>query len=333
MSNETSALLPVNGTIALASLPAGSAAGDLFKYSGSAWTVGAPTFADNLFRIYDNSVTTKLLAFECTNITAATTRTFTIANGDSISSVVLNTSSLMMGNSTYSTWLAGATNNAVFGYLAGNAATTMNNSCAFGHNALNSATDPDNCLGIGSSALSNVTTGDDNIGVGRAAGATITTGNTNICIGNSADVNAAASVGRIVIGHNMTATANNSCFIKNIRGTTTAVADAIAVLIDSAGQLGTVSSSQRFKENIQTMTPSLVDKMLNLNPVTFNYKSDETKKNTYGLIAEEVYELIPDIVVKDAEGQIETVQYHLLVPMLIAVCKSLKNEIELLKSN
>jgi hypothetical protein len=237
-----------------------------------------------------------------------------------------------MGNLTYNSWIPGSTNNAVFGYLAGNTATTMNNSCAFGYNALNKCTIAAGCIAIGSGALDDVTTGDNNIGIGQSAGGAIAGGNSNICIGNSADVSAGAAIGRIAIGHSVTATVDNSCFIKNVRGVTSNVNDAIAVLIDSAHQLCTTSSSRRYKENIQTMTQTLVDKVLSLNPVTFNYKSDETKKNTYGLIAEEVYEVVPDIVVKNAEGQIETVQYHLLDPMLIAVCKSLKSEIDALRA-
>lgn len=113
------------------------------------------------------------------------------------------------------------------------------------------------------------------------------------------------------------------CYIDGIRGKTTATADAIAVLIDSAGQLGTVSSSQRYKNNIMSMSDTIVDAVYRLNPVNFTYKSDETLRNQYGLIAEEVAEIIPDIVVYK-DGLPETIQYHLLPSMLIKVIKSQK---------
>ena len=64
---------------------------------------------------------------------------------------------------------------------------------------------------------------------------------------------------------------NNSCFIGNIHGVTTATNDAIPVLIDSAGQLGTMSSSYRFKKDISTMENSS-ETILSLRPVTFHYR-------------------------------------------------------------
>jgi hypothetical protein len=92
--------------------------------------------------------------------------------------------------------------------------------------------------------------------------------------------------------------------------------------IDSHGQLGTLSSSRRFKEDIGDMgalTDGLMG-LMRLRPVTFRHKqmySEGRKSLDYGLIAEEVAQVFPDLVAKGLDGQIETVQYHKLIPMLL----------------
>ncbi len=109
-------------------------------------------------------------------------------------------------------------------------------------------------------------------------------------------------------------------FIAGIRGRTTGVNDAVTVLIDSNGQLGTVSSSRRYKEDIQSLG-DVSAALMQLRPVTFRYKQpydDGDKPIQYGLIAEEVAEVLPDLAVFNADGQTETVKYHLLPPFLLA---------------
>jgi hypothetical protein len=108
-------------------------------------------------------------------------------------------------------------------------------------------------------------------------------------------------------------------FLAGIRGVTTGVADAIPVLIDSAGQLGTVSSSRRFKEEIRDMGEA-TERLLQLRPVLFRYKPEVqsgARPLEYGLIAEEVAEIFPELVVHDEEGKPFTVKYHLLSSMLL----------------
>jgi len=92
-----------------------------------------------------------------------------------------------------------------------------------------------------------------------------------------------------------------------------------AVMVNSLGQLGTVLSSRRFKEEIQDMREASSG-LLRLRPVTFRYKeafADGARPVQYGLIAEEVAEVHPDLVVYSRTGEVETVQYHKLVPMLL----------------
>ena len=82
-----------------------------------------------------------------------------------------------------------------------------------------------------------------------------------------------------------------------------------AVFVNGSNQLGTTTSSRRFKHDINSMADDSAS-IYQLNPVTFAYNSDETDTKQYGLIAEEVDEVFPDIVVKDEDGQPYTVQYH-----------------------
>jgi len=91
------------------------------------------------------------------------------------------------------------------------------------------------------------------------------------------------------------------------------------VLVDSNGQLGTIASSRRYKEDIHAMGDAS-DGPLRLRPVTFRYKkpyADGSKPIQYGLIAEEVAEVYPDLVVRGKDGQVETVQYYKLDAMLL----------------
>jgi hypothetical protein len=88
------------------------------------------------------------------------------------------------------------------------------------------------------------------------------------------------------------------------------------VLIDSAGQLGTISSSRRFKKEIQSMDKAS-EAILALKPVTFHYKSDNTATPQFGLVAEEVAKVSPDLVVRDKNGEIYTVRYDAVNAMLL----------------
>ena len=96
----------------------------------------------------------------------------------------------------------------------------------------------------------------------------------------------------------------------------TGIADAINVVIDSNGQLGTISSSRRFKHEIKPMDKAS-ESILALKPVTFHYKSDATGTPQFGLIAEEVAEVNADLVARDKNGQIYTVRYDAVNAMLL----------------
>jgi len=152
-------------------------------------------------------------------------------------------------------------------------------------------------------------TGSFNIAIGYTAGVNLTTGRDNIDIGATG---AAGESNTIRIGNpKQTAT-----FIKGIRGVNTRMADALPVLIDSAGQLGTLSSSRRYKGDIETMNEAS-EAILSLKPVTFHYKSDKTRTPQFGLIAEEVARVNPALVVRDEKGEVYTVRYDAVNAMLL----------------
>jgi len=111
---------------------------------------------------------------------------------------------------------------------------------------------------------------------------------------------------------------NNTCFIGNIFAVTTGIADAINVVVDSHGQLGTMSSSRRFKNEIKPIDKAS-EAIHALKPVTFRYKKEVDPEGVpqFGLVAEEVAKVDPDLVIRDAEGKIYTVRYDAVNAMLL----------------
>ena len=109
---------------------------------------------------------------------------------------------------------------------------------------------------------------------------------------------------------------NQSCFIGNIRNAVVAP-DAMPVLIDSVGKLGTTSgSSRRFKTQIKPMDKAS-ESILALKPVTFCYTDDNTSTPQFGLIAEDVVEVNPELTVRDKTGELVTVRYDAVNAMLL----------------
>jgi hypothetical protein len=89
-----------------------------------------------------------------------------------------------------------------------------------------------------------------------------------------------------------------------------------AVMASNTGQLGIVVSSARYKRDIHDMG-NFSEALMKLRPVTFRYKDDPSQQRQYGLIAEEVARVYPDLVSRDAAGKVVTVHYHELVSMLL----------------
>jgi len=163
---------------------------------------------------------------------------------------------------------------------------------------------------IGAQALPLPHGGNNNIAIGYRAGTGFQgPADNTIEIGNAGDLS--DPDGTIRIGDVQT-----RAFIAGIRGVTTENTDAIPVVIDSAGQLGTMSSSQRYKHEIKPMDYAS-EAILALKPVTFEYKSDKTNAPQFGLIAEEVAKVNPALVLPDKEGKPYTVRYDAVNAMLL----------------
>ncbi len=162
----------------------------------------------------------------------------------------------------------------------------------------------------GHNALFSNTTGGNNIGLGVGAGGALTTGSNNIDIGNAG---VAAESAKIRIGTKPT---HKNTYIAGIYGVT--AARGIGVLIDSNGHLGTTTSSERFKDAIKPMDKAS-EAILSLKPVTFRYKKelDPDQIPQFGLVAEEVEKVNPDLVARDGDGKVYTVRYEAVNAMLL----------------
>lgn len=191
--------------------------------------------------------------------------------------------------------------------LANNASGSFNT--ASGRLALFANETGDANTGLGANALAN-TTGSNNIGIGLEGGADLTTGSNNICIGTSGLAGESGTI-RIGAGGRQSAT-----FIAGIAGATSP--GGVAVFVTGTGKLGTVTSSRRVKEDIREIGEES-DGLMRLRPVAFRYKPeiDPTGLSQYGLIAEEVADVYPDLVVYDRDGKPETVRYHLVNALLL----------------
>ena len=195
----------------------------------------------------------------------------------------------------------------------GNLALTSNTSgggnTAVGVDALYGNMIGNNSTAVGDLALFS-SSGSSNIAVGYQAGYNLTTGDNNIEIGNQGQSNDANTI-RIGTQGTHTRTA-----IAGIYGVPTP--GGIPVYIGSSGKLGTTTSSARFKQEIRDMSDAS-DVLLSLRPVAFRYKEelDPQKIPQFGLVAEEVKKVAPDLVVPDSDGKPYTVRYDAVNAMLL----------------
>jgi hypothetical protein len=167
---------------------------------------------------------------------------------------------------------------------------------------------------IGSDALLNNTTGGDNIALGNGAGTGVSTATDVIAIGDpGADL-------------------SNSCYIGQIFGQPVDPATAVPVFVDTNGKLGTTFSSRRFKHDIKPMDKAS-EAVLALKPVTFHYKSDTKDTPQFGLIAEDVAAVNPDLVVRNKDGDIYTVRYDQVNAMLLNEFLKEHRKVENLKND
>jgi hypothetical protein len=204
--------------------------------------------------------------------------------------------------------------------------TTAGGNTAVGAHALESNTTGESNTAMGLNALQLSFTGSNNIAFGVNAGVNVMTGSNNIHIGNPG---LSTDTAFIRIGNTNVQTAT---FIAGIFGQQVAT-DGVAVVVDSAGKLGTTvappPSSRRVKDDIRDMGVASLD-LLKLRPVTFYYKpghDDGARRLQYGLIAEEVAEIYPELAVLDKDGQPAGVRYHVLPAILLNELQRQQREI------
>jgi hypothetical protein len=206
----------------------------------------------------------------------------------------------MVGNTTGS-------DNVAIGLLALGLNTTGSSNTAYGSSAANSTTGNDNTA-IGTAALQRNTTGSNNVALGSGAGFTIVNGDFNIDIGSQGRGRDSFT---IRIGQRQTNT-----YVAGISGVT--VPTGVPVIVDADGHLGTTTSSVRFKEDIKPMDKAS-EAIVRLKPVTFRYKHDLDPEGIpqFGLVAEDVEKVNPDLVARDEKGKPYTVRYEAVNAMLL----------------
>jgi hypothetical protein len=204
--------------------------------------------------------------------------------------------------------------------------TTDFSNSALGGSALSSNTTGAQNTAVGGAALLLNTTGNNNIGLGMNAGSGITTGNQNIAIGLNAGSNLTTGNGNIDIGNDGMAGEGHTIRIGNGSQHTKAFIAGIwghivkpgsPVFVGPDGSLGVVASSERYKTDIAPMG-SVSERLSQLRPVTFHLKTDPSGDVQFGLIAEEVASVYPELVIRDDQGKIEGVRYDELAPILLS---------------
>src|SRR4051794_18340646 len=250
----------------------------------------------------------------------------TATGSNALAANVSGSNNVGLGASALSNNSSGSSNTAV-GTQALLNNGIANNNTALGFQALwNHAT---NCCNtaVGAQAMASDTSGQYNVAVGNSALSTNATGSGNIALGNNAG-NQITGSSNIAIGHQGVTGESNAIrigtpgthmntYMAGITGTL--APGGSQVLIDSTGHLGTFSSSRRYKEEIREIGDAS-NRLMDLQPVQFRYRepaSDGSKPLQYGLIAEDVATVYPELVVHDGNGQIESVQYHELPALLL----------------
>ena len=305
--NTSGAANTANGALALLNNDTGSSNTAVGDQALFATTTGSFNTATGSFALTSNSI-----GSDNTAIGAGALENNTGSGNTAVGSAALLFNTIGEGNTaTGAQALANNMSalNTADGFQALQNNTTGSSNTAVGFHALHSNTDGISNTAVGDSALFQ-STGGLNIAIGWSAGVNVTTGEGNIEIGNGGVFDDEHTIRIGGIG-NQTRT-----FIRGIRDVTTGNNNAIPVVIDSAHQLGTMSSSRRFKKEIKSMNKAS-EAILALKPVTFHYKSDDTNRPEFGLIAEEVAEVNPALVVRDENGKVYTVRYDAVNAMLL----------------
>ena len=233
----------------------------------------------------------------------------------------------------------GASSNTAVGSNSGAALTSGSSNCALGASALNAENTGSNNCAIGSSALSAQTGSSGNTAIGFLSGSAQTSYTNCTFLGYNSDASVGSLTNSIAIGYSASVGASNaivlgnsshtSCTIFGIDGKTSA--SGIAVLINASGVLGTTTSSVRFKQDIENIG-DYSSKIYDFRPVNFKYKKDPSVQQ-YGMIAEEVEKIMPELIVYDDEGKPLTIRYQFVPILMLNEMIKMKAMIERLEAN
>jgi hypothetical protein len=225
-----------------------------------------------------------------------------------------------------------------FQSLLGN--TSGYSNVAVGNAALSSTGSSHSNTAVGTESLKVFNNGSGNTGLGLVALGALTSGNNNAALGLGAGALLQTGSDNIYLAHSGSATESNTtrigkvqtrAFMAGVFATTTGHPTTLLVQVDQNGQLGTAASSRRYKQDIEDMG-TVTDRLFDLRPVTFHYKLHPEGPTHFGLIAEEVDAVMPELVVRGRDGQIETVAYQELAPMLLNEVQKQRREIQALKA-
>jgi hypothetical protein len=208
-------------------------------------------------------------------------------------------------------------NNTASGFYALTSNTTGPYNMANGYEALYSNTTGAFNAANGVFVLYNNTIGNFNTAAGAGALLANTTGSNNVAVGTTAGIALTTGSGNVCIGAGVSGVAGESNTTR-LRNVYTMVANGRAVYVNADNKIGTLSSSRRFKHDIQPMNKSS-ETLFALKPVTFRYKkdADPSQALSFGLIAEEVAQVSPELITRDEEGKPQTVRYEAVNAMLL----------------
>lgn len=320
-SNTTASESTAVGVLALALATTGGQTAVGYRALASN-TTGASNTAVGLAALSETTTGTANTALGVEALANNTTGNYNTAVGsNTLGAATIAASNTAVGEGAMGATISGAQNSALGrSALAANVTGTLNT--AIGNSALSSMTFGMSNVAIGPAALGGLVNGSDNIAIGHGAGSNVTTTSNNIFIGHSVS-GTAGDFNVIRIGNS----SHTTTYIRGISGATSA--SGVAVFVNSNGQLGTLTSSRRFKDEIAGLGDDVRARVQALRPVSFVYKpafDDGTRQRQYGLVAEEVAEVFPELVVRDADGQVQTVRYHFLAPLLLAEVQRLERE-------
>jgi Chaperone of endosialidase len=236
---------------------------------------------------------------------------FNIGNqttGDGLENTAIGTAALFNN-------ITGQTNTAN-GALALFSNITGNNNTATGDRALLINTAGFSNTAVGSGALLNNETGSNNIAIGVQALGNNISGNNNIGLGNVTGPGVTTATNVICIGQVNGANVDSTTWISGIWNVNPQSGNTANVVVSDQGQLGVLPSSERFKKDIQPMTKAS-ESILAFKPVTFRYKDQKNSTQQFGLIAEEVAAVNPDLVVRNKDGKPYSVRYDQVNAMLL----------------